>query len=652
MTFDIVEVGHVAVILALMLSLVGVIAPILGLRNHNGAWIVMGRQAVTLIFILLAIAMGTMIYSYLIRDFSVKYIAATSNSKLPLFYTVAALWGGHEGSLLLWVFILSAFCTTAVWLHWRTQPATIPYLIIVESALMFGFLALIIFLSNPFERLIPAAPDGKDLNPLLQDPAMVMHPPMLYMGYVGFSIPFAFAMASLFSGRLGEEWLKVTQRWTIFAWLCLTTGILMGGYWAYYELGWGGYWGWDPVENASFMPWLVGTAFLHSAMVQEKRKMFKVWNLFLIIMTFSLSLIGTFLVRSGVLTSVHSFATDPGRGLYILLFLATVMSVAFGTLIVRSPKLKSLIQLDSIVSRESVFLFNNLFFLVAMFTVFLGTLYPLMVETLGRNKVTVGPPYYNAVFMPIALGLVFLMGIGPSIAWRKASTENLRKNFLLPLIIGLATLTGAAVAGVRSPLALGGLAIVGFVAATITFDFGKLTAFWAARQQINLFAGFLTAFAKNQRRWAGLVTHFGVLILIIGVISSTIYQTEKVVTMRVGDQLQLGPYTIQFKALHAVTGANWTAQEGVMEVSRGDRFIAELRPQKRMYDVSMSPTTEAAIHTIHTGQIFVTMPEVTPDGIATVRALINPLVLWVWGGGAIMGIGVLLNLFRPKRDGT
>ncbi|MBI3622172.1 MAG: heme lyase CcmF/NrfE family subunit [Nitrospirae bacterium] len=651
MTFDLVEVGHVAVILAFMLSLVGIVAPLLGLKSRNGAWIVLGRQAVTLIFLLLAIAMGTLIYSYLARDFSVKYIAATSNSKLPLFYTVAALWGGHEGSLLLWVFILSAFCTTAVWLHWRTQPATIPYLILVESALMFGFLALIIFLSNPFERMIPAAPDGKDLNPLLQDPAMVMHPPMLYMGYVGFSIPFAFAMASLFSGRLGEEWLKVTQRWTIFAWLALTTGILMGGYWAYYELGWGGYWGWDPVENASFMPWLVGTAFLHSAMVQEKRKMFKVWNLFLIIMTFSLSLIGTFLVRSGVLTSVHSFATDPGRGVYILLFLATVMSVAFGTLIARSPKLRSPIQLDSIVSRESVFLFNNLFFLVAMFTVFLGTLYPLIIETLRNDKVTVGPPYYNAVFMPIALGLVFLMGIGPSIAWRKASLENLRKNFLIPLFVGLGFLAVAAIAGIRSPLALGGLAVVGFVASTITFDFGRLTAFWAARQRVNLAAGFLTAFAKNQRRWAGLVTHFGVLILIIGIISSTIYQTEKVVSMQVGDQLQLGPYTLLFKEIRSVTGSNWTAQEGVVEVTRGDRFVTELRPQKRIYDVSMTPTTEAAIHTINMGQLFVTMPEVTPAG-ATIRALINPLVLWVWGGGAIMGIGVLLNLFRPKRDGT
>ncbi len=651
MTFDLVELGHFAVILAFMLTVVGIVVPIVGLRTGRAAWIVAGRQAVTLVFALLAIGIGVMIYSYIVRDFSVKYIAATSNSKLPFFYTIAALWGGHEGSLLLWVFILSAFCMTAVWLHWRTQPAIIPYLIMVESALMFGFLALILFLSNPFERLIPAAFDGKDLNPLLQDPAMVMHPPMLYMGYVGFSIPFAFAMASLFSGRLGEEWLKVTQRWTIFAWLCLTIGILMGGYWAYYELGWGGYWGWDPVENASFMPWLVGTAFLHSAMVQEKRKMFKVWNLFLIITTFSLSLIGTFLVRSGVLTSVHTFATDPGRGVYILLFLVVVMTIAFGTLIVRSPKLKSQVQLDSIVSRESAFLFNNLFFLVATLTVFLGTLYPLIVETIGADKVTVGPPYYNTVFMPIALGLIILMGIGPSIAWRKASLENLKKNFLIPLAIGLGCLGASALLGMRSPLALGGVGVVGFAASTIAVDFGKLTAFWAARRQVNVFRGFFTAFGKNHRRWAGLVTHIGVLILIIGVIASTIYQTEKVVPMQVGDQLELQDYTLKFMELRSVTGANWKAQEGVVQVFRGDRFIAELRPQKRIYDVSLTPTTEAAIHTINTGQIFITMTEVM-GGQAMIRALVNPLVLWVWGGGIIMGIGVLLNIFRPRRDGA
>jgi cytochrome c-type biogenesis protein CcmF len=368
-------------------------------------------------------------------------------------------------------------------------------------------------------------------------------------------------------------------------------------------------------------------------------------------MTFSLSLIGTFLVRSGVLTSVHTFATDPGRGLYILLFLVVVMTIAFGALIIRSPKLRSPVQLDSIVSRESVFLFNNLFFLVATVTVFLGTLYPLIVETLGDDKVTVGPPYYNAVFMPVALGLVFLMGVGPSIAWRKASLDNLKKNFLLPLAVGLASLAALAVAGIRSPLALGGVAIVGFVASTIVIDFGKLTAFWAARQQVNLFHGFVTAFSKNQRRWASLLTHSGVLVLIVGVIASTIYQTEKVVAMQVGDQLQLQDYTLTFTELRQVAGANWTAHEGVMEVFRGDRFITELRPQKRIYDVSLTPTTEAAIHTINMGQIFITMPEVSPDRVM-IRALVNPLVLWVWGGGAIMGIGVLLNLFRPRREGA
>jgi cytochrome c-type biogenesis protein CcmF len=381
----IIEIGHFSVIVALVLSVFGMASSALALKTHNPDWARSGRMAVTLIFALLSIGMLSLVYSFIVRDFSVLYVANNSNSKLPFFYTVSAVWGGHEGSLLLWVFILSVFSTLAVWLHWRTQPTIMPYLIAVECAIIFGFLCLIVFLSSPFERLLPVPLEGKDLNPLLQDPAMVMHPPMLYMGYVGFSIPFSFAMAALFSGRLGEEWIKVTQRWTTFAWMCLTTGILLGGYWAYYELGWGGYWGWDPVENASFMPWLVGTAYLHSVLVQEKRKMFKVWNLFLIIVTFSLSLIGTFLVRSGVLTSVHSFATDPERGLYILIFVGTIIGIAFGALILRSAKLKSQVELDSLISRESIFLFNNLFFLVAAATVFLGTLYPLILETFIRS---------------------------------------------------------------------------------------------------------------------------------------------------------------------------------------------------------------------------------------------------------------------------
>src|SRR3990170_4466518 len=645
----IIEIGYFAVIIALMVSIAGILTPLIGLKTRNPAWIRAGRQAVTANFILLSLGCGTLIYSFLSHDFSVKYVAMNSNSRLPVFYTVSALWGGHEGSLLFWAWILAAFAALAAWIYWKTHPATMPYLLIIESSLTVGFLALIIFLSSPFERIFPSPAEGMDLNPLLQDPGMVFPPPFLYLGYVGFSIPFSFALAALLSGRLDEEWIRATHRWTLFSWIMLTFGILMGGYWAYYELGWGGYWAWDPVENASFMPWLVGTAFLHSVMVQEKRKMFKVWNLFLIIVTFSLSLIGTFLVRSGVLTSVHTFATDPERGLYILIFLGVVMGTAFGTLIARAQKLKSRIELDSIVSRESVFMFNNLFFLVAAATVFLGTLYPLMIETWKGSKVTVGPPYYNAVFMPIALGLLFLMGVGPYIAWRKASLDNLKKNFLIPLIAAFAVTALAFALGFRSPFTIAGAFVVGFVSTTVVADFGRVSAFFARRDRVNYVRGFLTAFAANQRRYAGLVTHIGVLILVIGIIASTVYQTEKVVSLRAGDEFTMGPYRLTLAEIRDVRGPNWTAKEGGFELYRGDRLLTEMRPQKRIYDASQTPTTESALYAINMGHVFLTMPEITPYGTATARGVINPLILWVWGGGAIMGLGVLLNIFRPRR---
>ncbi len=645
----IIEIGHFSVIVALVLAVFGMTSAVIALRTRNPDWARSGRMAVTLIFFLLSVGMLSLVYAFITRDFSVLYVANNSNSKLPFFYTVSAVWGGHEGSLLLWVFILSVFSTLAVWLHWRTQPAIMPYLIAVESAIIFGFLCLIVFLSSPFERLLPVPLDGKDLNPLLQDPAMVMHPPMLYMGYVGFSIPFSFAMAALFSGRLGEEWIKVTQRWTIFAWMCLTTGILLGGYWAYYELGWGGYWGWDPVENASFMPWLVGTAYLHSVLVQEKRKMFKVWNLFLIIVTFSLSLIGTFLVRSGVLTSVHSFATDPERGLYILLFVGTVIGIAFGALILRSNKLKSHVEMDSLVCRESIFLFNNLFFLVAAATVFLGTLYPLILETLQNAKVTVGPPYYNAVFMPIALGLLFLMGIGPYIPWRKASVASLKKSFSIPLLAGAFIVILLFVTGIHNLYALAGSYVVAFAGMAIVLDFGKISQLYAQRNGSNILQGCLAAFTANQRRYSSMITHIGVLVLVVGIIASTIYQTEKVVSMRVGDEFSIADYRMKLTKIHEVAGVNWNAQEGVFQVFKGEKLITELRPQKRIYAATQTPTTESAIHAINLGHIFLTMPEVSEDGVAVARGVINPLILLVWAGGVIMGLGVILNILRPRK---
>ncbi len=648
----IIEIGHFAVITALVLAVVGIVFPIVGLRRRDAVWVETGQQAVLLNFILISVGMIAMIYSYLIQDYSVKYVYATSNSKLPIFYKVAGLWGGHEGSLLLWAWILSLFCMLATRIHWKTQPAVMPYLISIQSTVLTGFLLLILFLSNPFERIFPIPVEGRDLNPLLQDPAMVLHPPFLYLGYVGLSVPFSFAMAALFSGRLGEEWIKVTQRWTLIAWLCLTIGILMGGYWAYYELGWGGYWGWDPVENAAFMPWLVTTAFLHSVMVQEARKMFKVWNLFLSILAFSLSLIGTFLVRSGILSSVHSFAADPGRGVFILGFLSFMLLLSFGTLIFRSAKLKSQIEMDSIFSREAVFLFNNLFFLVALVTVFVGTLYPLLMEALQFQKVSVGPPYYNTVFMPVALGLVFLMGIGPYIPWRKASPGNLKELFFAPGLIAAGTLALLLIVGMRSSYALAGLTLVAFVGAAIFIDFVKVSSFWAKRNQTSPLQGFLTAYKKSPKRISGIITHIGVLVMIIGIIFSTLYQTEKVLILKPGEEVGLGSYRAKLIRLYGVEGGNWAGQEALFNLYKGETLIAQLRPQKRIYTVSQTPTTETAIHQVYMGHLFFTIPEVAPDGSwARVRALHNPLVLWVWYGGAIMGIGAILNIFRrsPKR---
>ncbi len=646
----IIELGYFAVITALMVSIAGIIAPLVGLKTGGQGWIRAGRQAVTANFILLTLGCGTLVYSFLLRDFSVKYVAMNSNSRLPVFYTVSALWGGHEGSLLFWAWILAAFAALAAWVHWKKHPATMPYLLITESSLSVGFLALIIFLSSPFDRIFPAPVEGMDLNPLLQDPGMVFHPPFLYLGYVGFSIPFSFALAALLSGRLGEEWIQATYRWTLFSWIMLTFGIIMGAYWAYYELGWGGYWAWDPVENASFMPWLVGTAYLHSVMVQEKRKMFKVWNLFLIIVTFSLSLLGTFLVRSGILSSVHAFANDPGRGVFILIFMSTVLILSFGILIVRSNRLKSRIEMDSIVSRESAFLFNNLFFLIATATVFLGTLYPLLVDTLYGTKVTVGAPYYNKVFLPIIMIILILMGIAPMIAWRKSSKENLRKNFLIPVVVAIIGAVITAIIGIRQIYPLAAAAIVYFVAATIISDLYKNSSYWARHSGSNLLIGFFKSWYHNQRRYGGLATHVGVLVMILGIVGSSAYKLEKTLILKPGDEFTLGNYSYKFHGIQDVQGINWGGVEAIFNVYKGNHFVSEMRPQKRFYSGgSQMPTTEAAIKPLNMGDLYLSMTDISQDGSITVMAFQNPLIHWIWYGGAIMGIGVFLILFKRKR---
>ncbi len=640
--------GQFSIILALALSAATMAASGVAMATSQPAWVRAARNATLMTFVLLTLSMGVLEYAFLSHDYSLKYVAAHANNTLPVFYLSTALWGGHEGSFLLWAWFLSAYAAIAALLHWRTHPQAMPYLLLISAGVLFGFLALLVILSNPFETAQFLAPDGAGLNPLLQDPGMVFHPPFLYLGYVGFTIPFAFAMAALLRGKVNEEWIKATRRWTLFAWLMLTFGIVLGGYWAYYELGWGGYWAWDPVENASFMPWLVGTAFLHSVMVQETRRMFKIWNLFLIIVTFSLTLLGAFLVRSGVVSSVHSFASDPGRGIFILAFMSVVLVFSFGALVLRGDKLKSEVSMDSMASRESAFLFNNLFFLVAMATVFVGTLYPLMLEAFTGDKVTVGAPYYNTVFLPIMLAMVALMGVGPLLPWRKASPDALKRNFILPGVVAAAGTAATALTGLHDAYPLLGLAIVYFVFGTIVRDFHSGARATQRREGLGYATALGRAILRNKRRFGGLIVHFGVLMVIVGLIGSSVFRIEKDVVLKPGDSFVLGSYEVLFKGTEPVTGPNYSGVAGILEVSRDGRKVADMRPEKRSYPSSSMPTTEAAINDNMWRDIYLVLDKPTGDAFI-IKGFLNPLVKWIWTGTMVMGAGVALSLWQRRR---
>ena len=643
-----VEVGHFAAILALAFAFVGTASAFAG-GPRNPAWVRAGSRAVWAVCVLLTLSIASLVYAFLTNDFSVKYVAANSNRILPVFYKIAAVWGGHEGSLLFWVWLMSVFAAAAVTRHWSTHPVSMPYLIGVQSAVMTGFLVLVLFLSSPFERLVPAPADGVDLNPLLQDPGMVLHPPFLYLGYVGFSVPFAFAMAALFSGRAGDEWVLATRRWTILAWFFLSVGIFFGARWAYYELGWGGYWAWDPVENASLMPWLTGTAFLHSTMIQEKRNLFRVWNVALVILTFALSILGTFLVRSGIVSSVHAFANDPGRGLTILVLLAVLLIVSFGTLIVRADRLRADVSLDSVVSRESAFLFNNVFFLTATFTVLVGTLFPLAAEALAGTKVSVGAPYYNKVFVPLMLGMLVLMGVGPLIAWRQAGISNLKRNFAAPALGGLAAGAVAAAVGMREIYPLIAVVVVVFVLGTIGIDAYKSAGSRARRDGLSLAGGLARIVRRNKRRYGGMVIHVGVLLMVLGMAGSGNYQAEKSLVMKPGDSFEIAGYAVAFKEIRESRGPNWMAIEGVFEARNKGALIAELKPQRRVYSRSSMPMTEAAIHSTLTHDLYVVIGDEVPGQGIAVKAYVNPLIQWIWAGGGVMALGTVIVMFQRRR---
>ncbi len=630
------ELGNFALILTLCIALAQGTLPLVGAARGNAAWMALARPAAQGQLLFIAFAFGCLTYAFVTNDFSVTYVAQHSNSRLPLVYRIAGVWGGHEGSLLLWTLMLGVWMF-AVSVFSRTLPeAMVARVLGIMGLISVGFLLFMIIASNPFERLLPAAADGRDLNPLLQDPGMVFHPPMLYMGYVGFSVAFAFSMAALIDGRLDAAWARWSRPWTTVAWMFLTLGIALGSYWAYYELGWGGWWFWDPVENASFMPWLVGTALIHSLAVTEKRGAFRIWTVFLAILAFSLSLLGTFLVRSGVLTSVHAFATDPKRGIFILAFLTVVVGSSLTLFAYRASRV-GLGGRFAAVSRESMLLTNNALLLVATGAVLLGTLYPLVLDALGLGKISVGPPYFETVFVPLMAPALFLMGVGPLARWKQAAAPELAVRLRWAMAVSFA-------AAIAIPLAFGRWsAMIGF---------GILLAVWiVASSLVSLRGqlanarkgGLISRLAQLPRSYYGmLLAHLGVAAFIVGVTLVKGYEVESDVRMTVGDTAHLSGYAFRLTAINDVNGPNYNGTRGTVEVTKNGSLVATLNPEKRMYTVQNMPMTEAAIDHGMTRHLYVALGEAIGPKVWIVRLYYKPFISWIWSGCLLMAFGGLL----------
>jgi len=631
------ELGHFALILALLLAALLGTLPLVGAHRRFGTWMALARPLAAGQFLFIAFAFLCLALSFVANDFSVVNVATNSNSQLPLQYRIAATWGSHEGSILLWVFMLGAW-TVAVALKSRHLPDEMVARVLgVMGLIAFGFLLFLLLTSNPFERLFPPAADGRDLNPLLQDPGMVFHPPLLYMGYVGFSVAFAFAIAALIGGRLDATWARWSRPWTTLAWSFLTGGIMLGSAWAYYELGWGGWWFWDPVENASFMPWLVGTALIHSLAVTEKRGTFKAWTVLLAICAFSLSLLGTFLVRSGVLTSVHAFATDPRRGVFILAFLALVIGGSLTLFAVRAPKVGGGGRYDAI-SRETMLLANNVLLIAAAGSVLLGTLYPLFLDALNLGKISVGPPYFNTVFVPLMTPLVFLMGVGPLARWKQAPLPDLWQRLRWALVVSVVTaLLLPFAAGKWTPMVSFGLLLAAWIVATTVVN--------VRERGRGVRGGIVAQLARQPRSyWGMIVAHLGIAVFIVGVTMVKGYETERDVRMDVGDTVAIGGYTFRFDGTTDATGPNYRATRGIVDIARGGRHFTTLFPEKRIYNAGGMPMTEAAIRTMVTGDLYVSLGEPVDGGAWSVRIYHKPFVTWIWAGCLLMALGGLLAL--------
>jgi cytochrome c-type biogenesis protein CcmF len=635
------EIGQFLLILALCMALVLGTLPIIGAHRGLSGWIAVAKPAAYAQLLFMALSYSCLTYSCLTHDFSVKYIATNSNTSLPTLYLISGVWGAHEGSLLLWGLVLTIWTGLVAQFSKSIPAETLARVLGVMGLVSIGFILFLLFTSNPFERLFPAPLEGRDLNPLLQDPGLAIHPPMLYMGYVGFSVAFAFAIAALLEGRLDSAWARWSRPWTNMAWMLLTLGIALGSWWAYYELGWGGWWFWDPVENASFMPWLVGTALIHSLAATEKRGVFKTWTVLLAIFAFSLSLLGTFLVRSGVLTSVHAFASDPARGLFILIFLAVVVGGSLLLYAVRAPTVKSSATFE-LVSRESFILLNNVLLVVTAASILLGTLYPLVIDALGLGKISVGPPYFNAVFIPLMAPLAFVVGLGMLLRWKKDSIRQLalRVRWIITICV---------IGGMLLPLlmpfyswaAVLGLTLVLWTVAMTGLSFvdrlGAKGFSW--QRMLTIPAGF----------YGMTLAHLGIAVFVTGITLTSIYSVEKDVRMAPDETIDMSGYIFEFKGVTETTGPNYIAQQAFVTVSHEGKEVAKLEPQKRVYQVQTMPMTEAAIDAGLFRDLFVAIGEPLGDqGAWSLRIYYKAFIRWIWLGAVFMAAGGLCAAFDRR----
>jgi len=633
------EIGVFALVLALCVATVQALLPLAGAHWGIANWMRVARPAAALQCMFVWLSFYCLAHSFLVGDFSVTYVASHSHSELPNLYRFTAVWGGHEGSMLLWQALLSAWTLAVALRSQALTSALVARVLGVMGLLSVGLLLFLLLLSNPFGRLVPAAAEGRDLNPLLQDPGMVLHPPLLYMGYVGFSVAFAFAIAALLSGELNAAWARWSRPWTLAAWSCLTLGILLGSMWAYYVLGWGGWWFWDPVENASFMPWLIGTALLHSLVVSDHRSAFRGWTVLLAIAAFSLSLLGTFLVRSGVLTSVHAFAVDPGRGLYILCFMVAVVGSSLLLFVWRAPSI-GMGGRFAALSRETLLLVNNVLFATASIAVLIGTLYPLLLDVLGGDKISVGPPYFEAVFVPLVVPALVLMGVGPVARWKRSTVPELRLQLRWALAAsGLcACLLGVLIPpspdGGWTPLAAFGLILAAWcVCSAGAHMWQRLKCDWHGR------------WTKQPLGWWGmLLAHAGVGLFVFGATLSSAFESRRELSLAPHTATRVGGFDFRLGETEAVRGPNYEAQRVVVTVSRNGRELIVLRPEKRYYRAQATPISQAAISTGLLRDFLVGLGEPLSNGEWTVRIQVKPFLAWIWLGCALMALGGLLAL--------